>query len=373
MEIEMLRTNIIKPLFFRIFGMIVLCLSLGGCIKDDYSDCPTSGSLDLRVTYYNQTVYNTFAKEVSRLDFFIFDENELYLGRVTDTIGPFTNEYKKSLDLPYGKYKVVVWGNLYDDKKIGGEVVAGVTSIDDLQIQLVTSSTRSEPYPGGNYPPFVNFVKPMPKSLFYGITDYVPVITGKHKEQVVDLTRNSNNIHVTLRWKNYDGYYDYSAEHQRTTRAYITGTNGDVDFRNELTRKRNITYIPFYRDPTDEDPFGAQTGGSLIPPQNVNKDHAAVLPDFRTMRLTKGGSAEKLVVTTLLPDGREKIVYVRSIVDLIRLTGQYNTQAEMDRENNYHIVVDFRCIDENHQHGDTWISTTIWVNNWIVKDIESEI
>lgn len=369
----MIRTNIIKPLFFRIFGMIVLCLSLGGCIKDDSSDCPTSGSLDLRVTFYNQTVNNTLANEITRLDFFIFDENGLYLGRVTDATGPFSSEYKKTLDLPYGKYKVVVWGNLYDDTQVTGELVVGLSSIDDLQIALVTSDTRTDTQPGEGYPKLENFVKAIPATQFYGITNYMSVFTGKHSEQQVDLLKNTKDIHVILRWKNYEGFYDYSTEHQRTTRAYVVGSNGNIGFNNKLTRDRNVTYLPFYRNPSDEDPWWGQTAGSYIPPQIIVKDHVSVLPDFRLMRLTADGSTEKLIVTTLLPDGTEKIVYARSIVDLIRLTGHYNTQAQMDQTNDYIITVDFRCVDENHQHGSTWIAATIWVNGWVVKEVDSEI
>ncbi|MEG1544876.1 MAG: FimB/Mfa2 family fimbrial subunit, partial [Tannerellaceae bacterium] len=128
-----------------------------------------------------------------------------------------------------------------------------------------------------------------------------------------------------------------------------------------------------YRDPSDEDPWQGQTDISYIPPQIVVKDHVSVLPDFRVMRLTADGSTEKLVVTTLLPDGTEKIVYARSIVDLIRLTGHYNTQQQIDQTNDYTVVVDFRCVDKNHQHGSTWFAATIWVNNWVVKEVDSEI
>ena len=97
------------------------------------------------------------------------------------------------------------------------------------------------------------------------------------------------------------------------------------------------------------------------------------MPDARTMRLMADGSTEKLVVTTIEDDGTEKIVYARSIVDLIRLTGHYNSQLSIDTRNDYFIVVDFRCIDPEHHHGSTWIALSIWVNGWVVREIETEI
>ena len=369
----MKRQHSMQHIGLRIVGVLTICLAMVSCIKDDLSDCPTTGSLELRVTFFNKTIENTFDKQVSRLDFFIFDEGGKFVSREIDATGPFTNEYSRALQLPYGTYKVVVWGNLYDDTALDGGLEVGVTTIDDLRLRLVTSETRGSTQPNETFPALKNFVRQLPTTLFYGITDYATVLTGKNTRQHVDLLKDTHDVHVTLRWKNILGYYDYSTEHQRTTRAYITGRNGEIDFHNKLFGLRDITYIPTYRDPADHDPFGSQTAGSVIPPQIINKDHVSVLPDFRTMRLMHEGSLEKLVITTLLPDGSERIVYARSIVELIRLTGQYNSQAAIDRTNDYYITVDFRCTDENHQHGSTWITATIWVNNWIVVDVETEI
>lgn len=346
---------------------------LTGCIKDDYKNCPTTGDYVLRVKYMNNTIKNTFDKEIARLDFFVFDDKGFYYDRITDVSGPFTNDYSKVIKLPFGKYQVVLWGNLYNDHELSQELVRGVTTKKELLLKLKTTQTRNSTQPQPDYPKLENFVPAYPTTLFWGETGIQEIFSGHSVEGVVDLLKHTHDIHVTLRWKNLLGFYCFSKEHIKTTRAYIVGGNGDVSFDYKMPLQRNVTYIPMYRDPANPDQYLGQTGLSSIPPQIIVKDIAAVMPDFRVMRLMSEGSTEKLVVTTILDDGTEKIVYVRSLVDLIHLTGHYNTQASIDETNDYHIAVDFRCVNEDHQAGSSWISIGITVNGWVVKDVESEI
>lgn len=350
---------------------------LTGCIKDDLSKCPTTGDLVIKVTFFNNTIVNRLEEEVTKVDFFVFDDKGLFYDRITDTTGPFTDSYSKTLALPFGKYQVVVWGNLYDDTVLStNELKRDTTTMDELRLLLVTNETRNDTQPADPLPVLKNFVTPVPTTLFWGKTEpIVELFTGHSEVREVDLLKDTHDVHVTLRWKDYDGAYCYSTEHQRITRGYITGSNGNITFADNevLPRERDLTYIPLYRDPAHPDVFAGQTGLTYIPPQIVCEDHVAVMPDFRTMRLMADGSTEKLVVTTVEDDGTEKIVYVRSIVDLIRLTGHYNSQLSLDIRNDYFIVVDFRCIDPEHHHGSTWIALTIWVNGWVVKEIETEI
>ena len=367
-----------KEYCFRCVAVAGLVLSLAGCdMKDDYSDCPTTGGFEISVVYtQNKNNLNEFAEEVSRMDFFFFDENGLFKERVTDVDGPFTNDYSKTFQLPYGKYQAVLWGNLYDDIELIGELKKNITTIDELRLKLKTQlskNTKTEtPYQEA-LPKLENYVAPIPTTLFWGNVETVQILSGHHVKKEVDLLKNTHDIHVTLRWKNYEGFYCFSTEHQKRTRAYIAGTNGDMTFGNELVRERNIAYIPMYRDPAHPDIYAGQTGLSYIPPQLVIDGIAAVMPDARIMRLMADGSTEKLVVTTVQDDGTEKIMYTRSIVDLIRLTGHYNTQQSLDWCNDYNVVVDFRCIDSNHNHGSAWVAITIWINGWIVKEINEEI
>jgi hypothetical protein len=352
---------------------MISILLLAGCnMKDDYLDCPTTGSFEIRVDYtQNIDNRNYFENEISRLDFFFFDENGLFKERVSDLTGPFVNGYSQTFDFPPGYYQAVIWGNLYDDTHIVGSLEKNVTTIEELQLKLVTDMGTIPV--AGEMPKLENFAKPIPTTLFWGKTRLVDIHLGHHVAQQVDLLKNTHDIHITLRWKNYDGYYCFDAEHQKRTRAYIAGTNGNMTFCNELMRERNVTYIPLYRDPAHPNIYADQTGLSYIPPQLVIDGIAAVMPDARTMRLMADGSTEQLVVTTVQDDGTERIMYVRSIVDLIRLTGHYNTQRSLDCTNDFHIVIDFRCIDSGHNHGAGWIAVTVWVNGWVVKEINEEI
>lgn len=358
---------------YRLAVLCLMCSLLASCIHDDYSECLSD--VGIRVTFKNNTAVDWLEGEVTRLDFFIFDENGKFYSRVTDSKGPFVNDYAKKLPLPYDKFKIVVWGNLYDDRQISETLVKGVTDIDDLKINIVTSQTRAvtPPIPNPVFPTLENFIQPTPSTLFWGETAYIRPSIDKMDDVVIDLLKNTHDIHVTLRWKNLEGFYDFSTEHQRTTRAYIVGSNGDLAFNNSLPRERNVTYVPLYRDPANEKPFWGQTGQHSVPPQLAIEGIAAVMPVFRSARLMAEGSTEMLVVTTLLKDGTEKVVYTRSLVELIRLTGHFNTQASIDERNDFHFVVDFRCTDPNHQFGSSWLAVSIMVNGWVVVQIDAEL
>lgn len=363
----------IKKYSFRCIAVTSFVLLLTGCdMKDDYSDCPTTGEFEISVDYtQNIDNRNYFENEITRLDFFFFDENGLFKEHVTDSVGPFINGYTRTFNFPSGRYQSVIWGNLYDDTRVTGDLEKDITTMDEVQLKLVTDANIiAVPEV---MPKLENFVAPVPTTLFWGKTELAEVTTRRQVKQRADLLKNTHDIHVTLRWKDYDGYYCFGTEHQKRTRAYIAGTNCDMTFMNELLRQRNVSYIPVYRDPAHPDIYAGQTGLSYIPPQLVIDGIAAVMPDARTMRLMADGSTEKLVVATLQDDGTEQIVYVRSLVDLIRLTGHYNTQRSLDHTNDYHIVVDFRCIDPQHNHGSAWIAVSIWVNGWVVKEINEEI
>lgn len=358
----------------RLAVLCLVCSLLVGCsIHDDYSECMSD--VEIRVTFKNNTPVNWLEGEITRLDFFVFDENGKFYSRATDSEGPFTNDYSKKLLLPYNTFKIVVWGNLYEDKQIDEVLEKGVTDINDLKIKLVTAQTRAttSPLPNPAYPKLENFVQPTPATLFWGETAYIQPSISYNEAVTIDLKKNTHDVHVTLRWKNQEGFYDFSTEHQRTTRAYIVGSNGDVKFDNSLPRERNVTYVPLYRDPANMDPFLGQTGQHTAPPQLAIEGIAAVMPVFRSMRLMAEGSTEMLVITTLQEDGTEKVVYARSIVELIRLTGHFNTQTLIDERNDFHIVVDFRCTDPTHQFGSSWLAVSITVNGWVVVQIDAEL
>ena len=73
---------------------------LQGCVKDDLSGCPVTGTLDLTLsyTYHNKGEADLLPEEIKKVDFFVFDEAGTFVSRVTDATGPFVKGYHKSLE-----------------------------------------------------------------------------------------------------------------------------------------------------------------------------------------------------------------------------------------------------------------------------------
>ena len=66
-------------------GILLLagCLGLGGCIHDDCEDCLKEGNVDIALTHYwhNKGNADNFAREINRVEFYIFDGEGLFYSR----------------------------------------------------------------------------------------------------------------------------------------------------------------------------------------------------------------------------------------------------------------------------------------------------
>ncbi len=132
---------------------------LQGCVKDDLSGCPVTGTLDLTLsyTYHNKGEADLLPEEIKKVDFFVFDEAGTFVSRVTDATGPFVKGYHKSLELPGGNYKVVVWGNLENEQHRLSGLETGQVCLNKAWLGLHTYTGKD-----GN-----EYVQTQPTDLFY--------------------------------------------------------------------------------------------------------------------------------------------------------------------------------------------------------------
>ena len=180
---------------------------------------------------------------------------------------------------------------------------------------------------------------------------------GKTVHDSIDLLRVTNDVRVRIRWKDHDGIYCTYKGHEDNTLPYLEIKNGEYDFTCRPLRERFLTYMPQLLPSEEESPV----------------DYASVRADFRVGRLMSEGSTAKLSVGEVSPDGSVTRRYTRSLVELIRLTGHYDTQEQLDREDHFNVDIDFCCLDSDHTHGDSWSVLGIVINGWVISDLQSEL
>jgi hypothetical protein len=133
----------------KIFHFFTIALLLAfvfqSCIKDDLSGCTKEKQVyfSYRAASYASESDDVVKvgidpTDVERMDLYIFDENGLFVKKVTDESPAMgLNYYMTVPDLKSGKYKFVAWGNLEDRYTILPEkLIPGKTSIEELLVYL---------------------------------------------------------------------------------------------------------------------------------------------------------------------------------------------------------------------------------------------
>lgn len=348
---------------------------LQGCVKDDLSGCPVTGTLDLTLsyTYHNKGEADLLPEEIKKVDFFVFDEAGTFVSRVTDATGSFVKGYHKSLELPGGNYKVVVWGNLENEQHRLSGLETGQVCLDKAWLGLHTYTGKD-----GN-----EYVQTQPTDLFYTLAAG-RVRNGEVSRDTLTFTKNTKHITLNIRWRDQYGFYCIDPSHAKETHCYITGQNGDAYFKdNGLPRSRWVVFRPDYvvqRSAGDAGASPVRTpnvqGRVVVDRPLPPGGEALVSARINVMRLMTYPNIEsndRIIVTKTLGNGVEQVVYERSLVELINKTAQYGTQESLDREDTYVVDLDFRCNDPWHDTGDTWFTCGITINGWTVVEMAPEV
>lgn len=100
--------------------MLVLFISATGCIKEDMSDCPPLTNTELTFSYAgDQQDPAMFSRMIDRVTLFVFDKTggQQILNKTIEKAE--LNAFQGTqLYLPAGDYRIVTWGNAFDDTEI---------------------------------------------------------------------------------------------------------------------------------------------------------------------------------------------------------------------------------------------------------------
>ncbi len=213
----------------------LLMFLVASCVYDGRSDCPPGHS---RVRIYfsypslSLSGYDGIdPSEAWQADVFVFDEEGLFVSRLSEEDIALDGTYYIEAILPYGAYQLVSWFNLHEHYTTWPETfVAGETTLAEAWLSLFALEDADHVV---DYPLH---------TLLYGCLEDVSVgadamvfsDTGDYQSVVVPLRQNTYQLRFTLRGLD------------STDAAYtlkVTDDNGCYYFDNSFAPGRELHYI----------------------------------------------------------------------------------------------------------------------------------
>lgn len=314
---------------------LAVLLSLPSCesIFDNLDACPHGVSL--RYVYdYNMEYANAFPSKVDCITLYVFDADGNYLSTFTDTSDNLADEdWRMVIDLEKGKYSLVAYGgiacndasfHLLEEPSTGFSMTA-------LSAQMETDDFASSA---------------CLHSFFFGSLD-VTVSEDDYQEETLYLMQDTNNLRILLQSVSGEAL---SADDFVFS---ITDDNCLFDYQNAIISAGTVTYSPWsYGTETivDEDETSTRSTTTTVP-----------YAEFSMSRLWTENNAR--LVVTRASDG-ETVINIPFIQYLLLLKSNVysdmSDQEFLDRENDWSML--FYLGD-----GQTWLSTQIIINGWVVR------
>ena len=323
--------------------MLLAATLLSGCTKEDESDCVGNMNLTFRFTRNGQ---DNFGPQVPSLSVFVFDEAGIFLGRWDEwDNGKFSTDYIMSLPLPPGKYSFVAWGGLKTPdyylcspgqaQNNATNPVIGITHIDDMLLRL-----------SGNHSNEVIFI---PATQFHGEALLQDVVAGKANDITINLIKNSKEIRVTVN--------GLSASSERMAlrdeddlfslvSMRLSAPNGGYNFHNIM--EQNATVMTY-----SEQNRHIGTGNSLV-------------SSFHTLQLKlKDRNLNNIPYGFTIWDGQfgSALHTADMLHDYINQVSAYDTQAEIDSEDLFDIIINLGAN----------VGVSVTVNGWNVDTSDNTL
>lgn len=209
--------------------LLAFLFTLGGCIKEDLSKC--NGEFNLKFRYVkNSEGVDKFPSEVNKLDVFVYDENDVLVGKFSDAGGHLDASYQMNLPLEPGKYKVITWGNLENELCEMKGMTEG-TKKEQHEVTLKGTSSGRVDVIDREIPP-----------VFYGQEMEIEVKANKKREATVDLIKNTKRVRVLIKglpMENMRAMDDMLDWH-----CFISSEHGTLSNDNTSTGDNLLQYMP---------------------------------------------------------------------------------------------------------------------------------
>lgn len=318
----------------------VAAVSLTSCDSVIYEDLPLCApSYSIRLTFDRTIDGSDRTEEVKAAEAYAFDKS----GKLITVTKANHEELKANnwtLPIVLSKdeeHRVIVWGGLTEDAPFALDGTRAVETPEDLICRLLTTSDD-----GGN-----SISNSRIDGLFHTDSNLTFHAEDSYEEQPVTLTKSSNELRIILRKENGGPIshedYDFLVEED----------NGVLGPDNKVIRGEKLWYHPVARDGFETaipDGKGGLTDVKV----------PAAVADMHMVRLTP--DSEGKVIVKLKSTGEELIN--TSLIPLLLAVKEFEApnmddQEFLDREDTFTIHL---VLDENEM----WITTQIYINDWII-------
>ncbi|WP_304251296.1 FimB/Mfa2 family fimbrial subunit [Parabacteroides gordonii] len=316
--------------------LTLLAGALTGCIREDLSHCPpeTEGVMRIRFNFLlkkqkSGDKENGPTSEVYRADIYLFDTQERFVAHLSDTEGPFGEDYRLEAKLPAGSYTAVAWMNSdAEELEMTSGFIPGQTTLREATLRLRGLPLKTA----------------ITRPLFHGMKENVLIEAGKNAEAIIPIIRNTKEIRLGVRFKHADGTPCTVPDHRKGLKPWLQTTEGELDFLNAIHPQPLFRYAPREHSETDNG-FDAR---------------------FTLLRLVQASDVHIQLATPGIDGGGETLHFSRLLTDYIRATGAYPTQESLDREESFEILLEFTCHPGSPD--DTWLQVKVTIEGWVFVD-----
>lgn len=326
----------IKMILFSLVGISII----SSCIKDDIEPC----KLKISFSYsYNMLSSNALANQADLLRLYIFDKKDILVGQYDIQRSSSNDNFNIEIDTPEtGEYSFAVWAksnsstNPEADFEIPNLTVEKST-IDDLNYLMKRNEgIRKEAL--NNF--LVGFTKAniQQSAGTQSVEISLKKVTKKIRLVLLPYSGSSNPIDVN----NYEFYIKDDVG------------NGHVNYDYSLLPDQPIIYYPYYKaNITPKE-------GEIPLPGDIDRAIAVEISTSRIMeahqaRLYVTSKSDKHVIADI------NLPWIFSLTEMEEHK-EWSLQEYLDRQDEYVITL---FID-----GNTWNSSTIVINGWVVNLVE---
>ncbi len=337
--------------------MAVLAVSVITSCGTESNDSPESVcGAKLRFIYdYNMEYANAFMHAVDCLTVYIYDESDKLVLTRTETSSVLADEnYRMTVDLPEGKYRVVAYGGL-ECENTSFAHPAGAPSVGqhftELALTMKPVHHQGEP------------TAPV-HDLYYGSVNIsVGKTTGVYTEATVEMIKDTNNVRVLLQHvtgKPVDPT-DFTWE--------LIDDNTHMTHDNKVKPVGAVTYRPWA---TGQAVMGAMDDGSAVLAAYGEFSIARLVTDAQVADAARAESKKVGPILRITKSGSTKSTLDVPLNNLLlQMRSQHyadmDAQEYLDRQSHWTMLF---LLNENDQ----WNRVEVKINDWVVRinDIDVE-
>lgn len=336
------RKNIKK--YPSILLALFFALGLSSCIDEDTEDCGSKVKVFFDYSY-NMLSTNALEEQADKLNLYVFDASGKLVQQRVSEGQSLNNDYSEILpNLELGKYTLVAWAKSSgltnaNSNFLIPEMAIGTSTLDELTYFLKREA-------GVQNTELNNFL--------VGYKEVDVLEKNGNVSTRIELKKVNKKVRVVL--MPYTGGTELDVN-KYDFRIIDNVGSGHVNYDYSLLPDEAITYLPYYAANVAPEP------SEVLDPTEVDK---AAVVEINTSRIVDTNKA-KLLITN--KEGGEVIMNV-NLPWFLSLTGMeshknWTLQEYLDRQDEYVITLFF--------NDETWLSTTIIINGWVINNIEIEM